>query len=74
MGPGETQQAGHGQVTVVGAGVDLQQCPASACHAQSTVEEDEWNKLTLGGAGGGRSGTHFFVVKHQFPHEETSFR
>lgn len=74
MGPGETQQAGHGQVTVVGAGVDLQQCPAWACHAQSTVEEDEWNKLTLGGVGGGRSGTRFFVVKHQFPHEETSFR
>lgn len=46
MGPGETPLAGHGQGTVVGAGVDLQQCPAGTCRAQSAVEEDEQNKLT----------------------------
>lgn len=49
LSPGETPLAGHRQGSVVGAGVDLQQCPAAACHAQSTVEEDEQNKLTLVG-------------------------
>lgn len=52
MGPGEIQLAGHGLVTL-GAFVDLQQCPAGACHAQSAVEEDEQNELTLGGELGG---------------------